>query len=1037
MSVNDAGTSATTLKRSLRGTSSLVALRMVKGGSAAAIALAVGMGIWDLVGLVDGTSHVVGVATATTDGGTVGTGLASALWLALALALIGGIMLRRRSDSEAMLKLQAPIEQVVIWSRKRVLATVALGGALVIAVYHGLLFPGAITWGDWGYYANASAVRAFFPVPPLWAFANLGSNNVLGAPLFPIYSAMGLLAHLHVSWDVLERMWFYYPAVALSFAGPLVLLRRLRVGWGFATAGGVFYCVNPYSLILISGGQLTVGVGYALCPWVALAAIGLWSHRTFTRAALLGTAIGVQAWYDPRTAGLSVAAGVIVVIAAVLAIGLRRTARQIPWKALTLSGLIFVLLQGAWVLPAVFKGHAYLPSGYTTPASLNGLSLMSLADGLAVFHPFWPSMVFIELHSVPPLWFVVPAAVAVALRRAPLSMPVIFGTASYLSFSALVSGANMPFGLVNTWLFTHVPGMDLFRDPSPYFGPAALAAVVVACVGLRGARLPILNRVDLPSDEDGNSSPASSLRLTTPAPRSLMLPLVCSLALVLLIYMGWPAISGELRDNLSPRSVPSSIERLNHDISTSSPGAVLWIPEVSRFALNSPLHPNISANILQSTLDIGFPATSQPLAWLTNPRLTAEIMSKYNIAEVVVSQAASQYVNYSLPSKAALSAARSAFNSDPLKRVGGFTLYHLADALPAPVVAVPAKNVTVTDVSAQTESIDTSAATATRQPGQPPSVFVGFPRISRSKGILAGRRELALTNFSKGLYGWQVGNGNNYLQQTLRQAGIGADIYHHGNDSWLHLKVSYGAAQISQPLVSCPSNAKLEFKVSYRTQSIVAPQVLIFGNAQAPALADAQLPTTNGRWKSVTVPIYPDVSLGSAKPSSCELILALSPVQAGQSNAVEVRQLSLTSVPISGMLASEHNLATKLSANQSDLNIDATGTTMQLRFRSSSTPQLVILWQKFDPGWVAATGSGDSLAHVMVNDWANGFVLPAQSKPGFYIVRYVPQATLLDGFVFVLAGITIVMLLVGVAIWRRRARLFGKSGVGESIGVES
>ncbi|HVB51816.1 MAG TPA: hypothetical protein VND89_08795 [Acidimicrobiales bacterium] len=1032
MSVNDAGTSATNWKQSFRGTSSLVALRMVKGCSAAAIALAVGMATWDLVGLIDGSSHVVGVATATTDGGTVGTVLASALWLALALALIGGIMLRRRFDSEAVLELQAPIGPVVIWSRKRVLATVALGTALVLAVYHGLLFPGAITWGDWSYYANASAVRAFFPVPALWSFANLGSNNVLGAPLFPIFSAMGALGHLRISYDILERMWFYYPAVALSFVGPLALLRRLRVGWDFATAGGVFYCVNPYSLILISGGQLTVGVGYALCPWVALAAIGLWSHRTFTRAALLGTVIGVQAWYDPRTAGLSIAAGVIIVITAVLVIGIRRAAGQIPWKALAFSGLIFMLLEGAWILPAVFKGHAYLPSGYTTPAALNSLSLMSLADGLAVFHPFWPSMQFIALHSVPPLWFVVPAAVAVALRRAPLSMPVIVGTASYLSFSALVSGANMPFGLVNTWLFTHVPGMELFRDPSPYLGPAALAAVVVACVGLRGAHLPVLNRVDLLSNGDDDASHSSRLRLTTPAPWPLMLPIVSSLALVLLIYSGWPAISGELRHNLSPRSVPTSFGRLNHDISTRSPGAVLWIPAVSRFALNSPLHPNISAYGLQSTLDIGFPATSQPLAWLTNPRLTAEIMAKYNIAEVVVSQEAPQYVNYSLPFKAALSAARSAFASDPLKRVGGFTLYHLADALPAPAVTVPAKDVTVTDASAQTESIDTSAITATRQPGQPPSVFVGFPVVglSRGNGIPAGGRELAHNNFSKGLFGWQVGNGNNYLHQTLRQAGIRADIYHHGNDSWLHLEASYGAAQISQRLVSCPKSAKLELTATYRTNSIVAPQVLIFGNAQAPSLADAQLPTTDGQWKSVTVPMYPDASLGSAEPSSCELVLALSPVQAGQSNGAEVRQLSLASVPISGMLASEHDLVTKLSSNQPHLNTDATGTTMQLRFGSSSTPQLVILWQKFDPGWVAATGSGDSLAHVMVNDWANGFVLPAQSKPGFYIVRYVPQTTVLDGFVFVIAGVTIVTLLVGVAIWRRRARLFGKSGAG-------
>jgi Holliday junction DNA helicase RuvA subunit len=56
-----------------------------------------------------------------------------------------------------------------------------VGAVFVIATYHGLLLPGAITWGDWGYFVNAGAVRDYFPVPSLWSFATLGRDNILGA----------------------------------------------------------------------------------------------------------------------------------------------------------------------------------------------------------------------------------------------------------------------------------------------------------------------------------------------------------------------------------------------------------------------------------------------------------------------------------------------------------------------------------------------------------------------------------------------------------------------------------------------------------------------------------------------------------------------------------------------------------------------------------------------------------------------------------------------------------------------------------------
>jgi hypothetical protein len=996
----------------------------VRLATAAALGFALALAFWDFAGQLDGSTHVVARSSATADGGTVGAVLATGLWLALAIALVGGILLHRRQTREVGLPVPGAAASSAT-SAPYAVAAVAVGGAFVLAVYHGLLLPGAITWGDWGYYANSGAVRAFFPVPSLWSFDTLGTSNILGAPLLPVESAMGALAHLGVSYDVLERMWFYYPAVALAYAGPVVLLRRLRVEWGWAAAAGAFYCVNPYTLVLVSGGQLTVGVGYALYPWVAVAVISLWSRRTLGRGAVVGAVIGVQAWYEPRTAGLSIAGLAVAAAVAAVATSTRRAVRQVPWAALFAGGLVFVLLQGPWLVPALFSMGAQLPAGYTTTSALQSLSLISLADGLTVFHPFWPRMQFIALFSVPAVWFSVPAAVAIALRRAPRSPLVHAGTAVYLVFAALVSGANVPFGPMNEWLFAHVPGMNLFRDPSPYFGPAALAVTVVACVGFSATRPVGAMRSATVGDVPLPATPAS-LRPSNVSWAWARL-IVLGLCLVVVAVSGWPGLSGGLRHNLAPQPVPSSFRLLDRHIATGAPGAVLWIPSPSRFALVSPLHPNVSAVGLEGTAGIGFPSTPQQLDWLTDPQLVAQIMARYNIAEVVVLQGAAAYSDVPLSYGPTLSATRSAFAHDRSWHAPGLTLYHLSGALPSPLAVVPATQVAVGVPSDVGGLASGSEVTASLSQGQRPRVLTGFSTTAElaARGATSGPEELAHTGFSDGLAGWQpVGDGNNYLHQSLQQAGISAQVQHQGAGSWLHLTVAYGAATMAQPLVSCPTGFLQVLTVTYRTPPGVSLAATVFANTQVPPLGESQLPSTGGHWRSAAVPMYVVESSSAERRAAgwCLFSLSLSPINPGQAVAADVRQVSLTTAPSqdsSGHPIVKRSLATGSSLVPRQFSVSPTGETMQFRVAAAAAPQLVVLWQRFNPSWVATTASGARLAHVVVNGWANGYVVPAGSARASYVIRYAPVGLVVDGYVMLLAGLAVLVAFGAAALWRR------------------
>lgn len=1006
---------------------------IAQGLAKLAVAAGVVLALWLLGNWLVGADHVATLSADTVDGGTVGRGLAFLIWVALAVAVVFGIVATRRcrscetrsveaSSSIARQAMVPPLGTPAMvgraardgtrWTALGIISTGA-GALFVIGTYHGLLLPGAITWGDWGYFVNAGAVRSDFPVPSLWSFATLGSSNILGAALAPIGSAMGVLARLGVPYAVLERIWFYFPAVVLSYAGPVVLARRLRASWPIAAGVGVFYSVNPYALVLISGGQLTVGVGYALFPWVALAAIRLWSSRTFGSGVLLGSVVGVQAWYDPRTAGLSIA-GMGVALLVLAASAQRSAARYIPWVGAAASALVFLLLQGAWVVPSLFAVRAQLPTGYTTTSALATFSLLSLADGLTVFHPFWPSMHFIALYSVPALWLIVPVAVGVSLVRDPSDRRVHIGGAIYLVFAALLSGANPPIGIVNSWLFIHVPGMDLFRDPSPYLGPIALGVVIVAVAPATWRNVPVqgvqpyaveTNR----SGADVNIGAELQRHVRPNLSRAAVVrSSIAVLAAAMIVVSAWPALSGALHHDLAPRAVPARYVRIDRAILGSPPGAVLWVPSTSRFAPVSPQHPSVSAITLESTNGVDFPSIVQGLEWLSVPSLVETLLQRYDIHTVVVREDAAPYVNLSLAARATRSDALSSFKTLPSvseTRFPSMAVFHLpaAPAYPVSVFHQPA-----------------AALGATAPTVAAPSGMVLAP----SRQVLASnRQELVHTSFADGLIGWgAVGDGNNYLHQTLSQAGITATVRGKGNRHWLHLTVRYGAAVVSQALPVCPSSGLQEFRIRYRTSASSSLAMLVFSGTQLAPIGDLSLPETSGRWVTTTLPFVIAPTLAAAARavslSDCELVLSAQPAVAGRLSSADIASLSLeaatTTVSASVATTTQPRTYWGSPTRPPAVHMASSGDSTALTVPAEQHSRLVVFWQRYDPGWVARGANSTTLRHVEVNGWANGFIVPKSYRSIHIEIIYTPQHLSADGFLMVIVGLAILLAVAAV-----------------------
>ena len=653
-----------------------------------ALGACAGYGAWSLV--------AVTMRLGPADHGSVGTILFTVIWSGLAAGLVARIVALRMARSRA-----APRELATVTSggnpsgvpqptgserstkerRWRELLIGALGLSAVLAVYHGVFGFGVITWGDWNYYLNAGAVRQMFPLPSFWVFADLGNQNILGLPLAPIEVLMGLAARMGLAYSLIERIFFYFPAISLSYLGCHLLLRRAGVRPLAAAIAGVFFAANPYAEQLFAGGQLTVGMGYALAPWSAWLALRLWRHPTWGRAVACGTVIGVQGWFDPREALLSLMAGAVVLVVLLLARPSLVRAKLTPWPV-ALGALALVTTQLPWILPGLLAVRPAFPSSYTTPSALQALSYMTLGDGLTIFHPFWP---FFEhparIAGVTVIWIVVPAVACLALLAWRTSLAVMGASAVYLLFAALTSGSNLPFGPINLWLFSHIPGLDVFRDPSPYFGPAALAVSVLGAMtmSIPWGRSP---RDDLKS---GHTSTFAVSQLGAAA--IVLLP-------VLILVAGYPALSNRLGDNLRPGSVPGYYLALASFLRRTGGGSALWIPDTSRFALKSSANPSISAWNLEQLQGVGFPpGLGSPAQWLSQIQLAREVLQRYGIRYVVVRTDRAPYSTLSLSYSATRAAAMAAFRNLPHRAFGPLEVYLVPGAPAAPLSTVPGNKV--------------------------------------------------------------------------------------------------------------------------------------------------------------------------------------------------------------------------------------------------------------------------------------------------------------------------------------------------------
>lgn len=446
-------------------------------------------------------------------------------------------------------------------------------GILILRIFSPWWSSLSLSAGDWPYlYLENITEFSWLPeIRYLW--------------LAPYYQVLTKIAVQYggIPWVITEKIFWFFPFVLLSLYGSHKLTKSV--------IGALIYTTNTYALMIIGGGQLGIAMAYAIAPLVLV----LISRQGFL---LNGLLLSAQMMFDPRITILTLVASIIL--------------GRFSFSRLFSSLSIAVVFNLYWIIP--FLQHQ-LPiaqqMGEATVGSVKFLSFATFEQTISLLHPNWPENIFGSVHFMQSEFLILPIVAFLSLLFAKKSRSMIYVALLGLVGAFLAKGANPPFGNAYIWLFDHVPGFILFRDPTKFYLYVALSYSVLTPFVFERLRQ----------------------RLSRPACRQAGIAYHVSLITFLIFWSVTlrEALLGQLTGTFKPMAVPQEYVKLKNFLNAQPESfQTLWIPQRQRFGFASTLHPGIDAHVLTGQSSI-----SGILAWIQRNDVQKELTSM-NIKYVVV-----------------------------------------------------------------------------------------------------------------------------------------------------------------------------------------------------------------------------------------------------------------------------------------------------------------------------------------------------------------------------------------------------------------
>ena len=433
--------------------------------------------------------------------------------------------------------------------------------------------------GDLGFFWNEQ-IRAFSWLPRVFQTDQaFGFNGLLSLWLdYPFRLVTKLLSTFGLSWFIIEKILWLSVFILAAYSSYRLCRYVIRSG-SFAVLSSIIYATNTYMLLIFSGAQLGVAFAYAFSPFVLFKFISAMDSgkRSDVRTSFInGLWFALLISFELRFAYMT-----LLMVGFYFVIQSSRFGKKyffVRGGEIILSLIVSAFVQMFWILPTVLasSGVSSLGDQFTNPGMLKFLSFADLSRTISLLHPNWPENFFGKVDFMQPEFLVLPvlafsSLLSLRINKKETTIKLLFLNLIALIGAFLATGVNNPVSGIFQWMFVHVPGFVMFRDPTKLYLFVAIAFSVLI--------------------------PYTIQQLTGNSIKKKVF--LCIIFIAYWCFTLRPVFLGQMSGNFRPLQLSQEYVRFkNMLIADDKPSRVLWMPAKDAFAYASDIHPLLTSQQL-------------------------------------------------------------------------------------------------------------------------------------------------------------------------------------------------------------------------------------------------------------------------------------------------------------------------------------------------------------------------------------------------------------------------------------------------------